>query len=263
LKNPHSRDVLKVANGLVKDLERKFFFIATLLKEATEKANKDTAEVFMGIKELRDKKILIPIEIATIETQPITQQEIDLINKKVATLVNLTPEEKQKIVNDLAQMGPAEREAYFVSLAEQTEIVSAPIEEKPETAVIDTVKIAKKEIKKLFKIAKKERNNKEYTKSINISQNAVKIAIDWELTGESEQLNEFIRTTKIEDLKIKMKKLENEAKLAAKEENYNEAAQKYNMSSKIASEIFKLGGIEMTKEVKRLSNKSKEYEKLI
>jgi hypothetical protein len=35
------------------------------------------------------------------------------------------------------------------------------------------------------------------------------------------------------------------------------------MSSRIASEIFKLGGTEMTKEVKRLSNKSKEYEKLI
>ncbi|MBA7552361.1 hypothetical protein ES705_44922 [subsurface metagenome] len=60
-----------------------------------------------------------------------------------------------------------------------------------------------------------------------------------------------------------MKKLEKEAKLAAKGEKYNEAAQKYKMSSKIASEIFKLGGTELTKEVKRLSNKSREYEKLI
>jgi len=69
--------------------------------------------------------------------------------------------------------------------------------------------------------------------------------------------------TKIEDLKSKMTILEKEAKLAAKAEKFNEAAQKYKISSRIASEIFKLGGTEVTKEVKRLSNKSKEYEKLI
>ncbi|MFW9940613.1 MAG: hypothetical protein ACFFFT_06200 [Candidatus Thorarchaeota archaeon] len=263
LKNPHSKDVLKVANSMMKDSERNFFFIATLLKEATEKTNKDTAEIFMGIKELRDKKILVPIEIGVIEAQPVSQQELALINQKVAGLVNLSQEEKQKLINDLAQMGPAEREAYFVSLTEQHEIISAPIEEKPGAAIIDNVKGAKKEISKLKKIGKIARKEKDYEKSINIFQNASKIAINWELSGELEQLNEFIRSTKIEDLRIKMKTLEKEAKLAAKEENYNEAAQKYKMSSKIASEIFKLGGTEMTKEVKRLSNKSKEYEKLI
>jgi hypothetical protein len=263
LKNPHSKEVLKVANTLMKDSDRNFFFIATLLKEATEKTNKDTAEIFMGIKELRDKKILVPIEIGAIEAQPISQQELALINQKVAGLVNLSQEEKQKLVNDLAQMGAAEREAYFVSLTEQHEIVSAPIEEKPGAALIDNAKGAKKEIGKLKKIAKTARKEKDYDKSINISQNAIRIATTWELSGELEQLNELVRSTKIEDLRIKMKTLEKEAKLAAKEENYNEAAQKYKMSSKIASEIFKLGGTEMTKEVKRLSNKSKEYEKLI
>ena len=111
--------------------------------------------------------------------------------------------------------------------------------------------------------SKTARKEKDYGKTINIYQNAARIATSWELTGELEQLNEFIRLIKIEDLRIKMKTLEKEAKLAAKEEKYNEAAQKYKMSSKIASEIFKLGGTELTKEVKRLSNKSKEYEKLI
>lgn len=263
LKSPHSKDVLKVANTLLKDSDRSFFFIATLLKEATEKTHKDTAEIFMGIKELRDKKILIPIEIAAIEAQPISQQELALINQKVAGLVNLSQEEKQKLVNDLAQVGPAEREAYFASLMEQHEIVSAPIEEKPGAILIDNVKGAKKEIRKLKKMANTTRKEKDYGKTINIYQNAARIATSWELTGELEQLNEFIRLIKIEDLRIKMKTLEKEAKLAAKEEKYNEAAQKYKMSSKIASEIFKLGGTELTKEVKRLSNKSKEYEKLI
>jgi hypothetical protein len=262
LKNPHSKDVLKVANNLMKVSERQFFFIATLLKEASEKTNKDTAEIFMGIKELRDKNIMIPIEISAIEVQPISQQEMALINQKVASLVNLTQEERQKLVEDLSQMGPAEREAYFVSLSEQ-EIVSAPIEEKPGTAVIGNIKVAKKEIKKLIKIGKTTRKEKDYDKAINIFQNASKLALSWELLDEAEDLEELIRLTKIEDLKSKMGILEKEAKLAVKAEKFNEAAQKYKISSRIASEIFKLGVTEMTKEVKRLSNKSKEYEKLI
>ena len=242
--------------------ERKFFFIATLLKEATEKTSKDTAEIFMGIKELRDKKMMLPIQISAIEVQSISQQEMALINQKVASLVNLNQEERQKLVGDLAQIGPAEREAYFVSLSEQ-EIVWAPIEEKPGTSVIDSIKVAKKEIKNLIKIAKTAKKEKDYEKTINILQNALKLATNWELIGESEHIEELIRLTKIEDLKIKMTILEKEAKFAAKGEKFNEAAQKYHMSSKIASEIFKLGGTEMTKEVKRLSNKSKEYERLI
>ncbi|MHA1914604.1 MAG: hypothetical protein ACW97V_09600 [Promethearchaeota archaeon] len=263
LKNPHSKEVLKVANNLMKDSERNFFFIATLLKESTEKTSKDTAEIFMGIKELRDKKMLIPIEISTIEGHTISQQELALLNQKVAGLGNLTQEEKQKLVGDLSQLGPAEREAYFASLSEQHEIISAPIEEKPGVAIIDNIKGAKKEIKNLIKGAKSAKKEKDYARTINIYQNAMKIATNWELSRELDQLNELIRTTKIEDLSIKMKVLEKEAKLAAKKEGYNEAAQKYKMSSKIASEIFKLGGTDLTKEVKRLSNKSKEYEKLI
>jgi hypothetical protein len=261
LKKPHSRDVLKIANSLIKESERKFFFIATLLKEATEKTGKDTAEIFMGIKELRDTKILIPIEIATIEAKPISQQELNLINQKVSSLVSLSQDEKQKLVNDLAQMGPAEREAYFVSLTEQHAIISAPIETRPGAAVIDTIKGAKKEIKNLRKNALAAKKEKDYDKSIKIFQNALKLASNWDLLKESQELDDTIRLTKIEDLKNKMNTLEKEAKLAAKVKEYNEAAQKYNMASKIASEIFKLGE-DLTKEVKRLSNKAKELEKL-
>ncbi|MFX0003987.1 MAG: hypothetical protein ACFE9C_03925 [Candidatus Hodarchaeota archaeon] len=262
LKKPQSREVLKIAKNLMKDSERNFFFIATLLKEATEKSRKDTAEIFMGIKELRDRKILMPIEISTIEAKPISQQELNLINQKVSQLVRLSSEEKQKLINDLAQMGPAEREAYFASLSEQQEIVSAPIEAKIGAAVINTVKGAKKEIKNLKKNGLAARKEKDYDKSIKIFQNALKIASSWELVKESQEFDDFMRLTKIEDLKTKMKTLEKEARLAAKEKKYNEATQKYRMSSKIASEIFKLGE-DLTKEVKRLSNKAKEYEKLI
>ena len=250
LKIPQSRDVLKIAKNLMKDSERNFFFIATLLKDATEKTGKDTAEIFMGIKELRDKKILMPLEISAIEAKPISQQELNLINQKVSQLVSLSPEEKQKLVNDLAQMGPAEREAYFVSLSERHEIISAPIEAKAGAAVIESIKGAKKEIKNLKKNGIVARKEKDYDKSIKIFQNALKIASNWELVKESHEFDDFIRLTKIEDLKTKMKTLEKEARIAAKEEKYNEAAQRYKMSSKIASEIFKLGE-DLTKEVKR------------
>ncbi|MEE9378598.1 MAG: hypothetical protein V3V33_11265, partial [Candidatus Lokiarchaeia archaeon] len=263
LKKPQSRDVIKIASNLIKDSERNFFFIATLLKEATEKTGKDTAEIFMGIKELRDNKILMPIEISAIEKKPISQQEMNLINQKVGSLVNFSPEERQKLVNDLAQMGPAEREAYFVSLTEQHEIVSAPIESQPGAVVIETIKQAKKELKNVKKKALEAHKEKDYDKCLKIYHNAAKIALNWELVKESQELNDTIRMTKIEDFTIKMKNFEKEAKFAAKKENYNEAAQKYKVSSKMASEIFKLGVTDMTKEVKRLSNKSKEYEKLV
>jgi len=231
------------------------------LKEATERTKKDTAEIFSGIKELRDKKILMPIEISTIEARPISQQELNLISQKVAGLVSLAPEEKQKLVNDLAQMGPAEREAYFASIMERQEIVSAPM--KVGVVKIENLKSAKKEIKNLKKNAALARKENDYDKVITIYQNALMIATNWEIQKEFEELEDLIRRTKIVDFKAKMKKLEKGAKLAAKEEHYSEATQKFRMASRIASEIFKLGGTEMTKEVKRLSNKSKEYEKLI
>ncbi len=261
LKTPHSKDVLKIAHSCCEEAERDFFFIATLLKEATERTKKDTAEIFSGIKELRDNKILMPIEISTIEARPISQQELNLISQKVAGLISLSPEEKQKLVNDLAQMGPAEREAYFASIMERQEIVSAPM--KVGVVKIENLKSAKKEIKNLKKNAALARKENDYDKVITIYQNALMIATNWEIHKEFEELEDLIRRTKIVDFKAKLKKLEKEAKLAAKEEHYSEASQKFRMASRIASEIFKLGVTEMTKEVKTLSNKSKEYEKLI
>ncbi len=263
LKKPHSREVLKIAEQLMKDTDRNFFFIATLLNEAAEKTNKDTAEIFMGIKELRDQKILMPIDITTLEAPTISQQELNLIEQKISTLENILPEEKQKLVNDLAKLGPAEREAYFSSMEEQKKIISAPIDSPLEVAEIENVKKAKKQIKILQKKASSAKKEKNYDGCIKIYQNAAKLATEWELHKEFHELDEIIRTTKIEDLRIKKKAFEKDAKEAVKVEDYNEASQKYRIASKIASEIFKLGGADMTKEVKRLSNKSKEYEKLI
>jgi len=262
LKNPHSKDVLKVANTLVTDSDKKYFFIATLLVEATDKTGKKKEEIFMGIKELRDTNILTPIEIAAIEKPPITQQELDLIRQQVCDLPGLSEEEIDEIANNLAQMGPAEREAYLASCRERAEVVSAPIKTKSETGLIDSEKTAKKEIKNLKKLANTALKSKNTQKAIEIYKNAAVIATNWDLTKAFEELEDIIRLTTINDLKAKMKVFESEAKVAAKGGDYSEATQRYSLAARAASEIFKLGITEMTKEVKRLTNKSKEYERL-
>ncbi|MFX0048616.1 MAG: hypothetical protein ACFE8G_10675, partial [Candidatus Hermodarchaeota archaeon] len=262
LKNPHSKEILKVAESCCAESEREFFFIATLLKDASEMTNKDTAEIFMGIKELRDKKLLIPIEISSIEAQPISQQELNLINQKVVALKNLTSDEKKKLVQDLAQLGPIEREAYLTSLTKQTEIVTAPIKTTIEGVDVENKKSAKRGIKELSRRGKIAYGKKDYIKAVELYESAAMLASNWELPDDYVKIEETIRKTKIEDLKEKKIKLEKEAKNAVKAKIYAEAAAKYKYASKMASEIFKLGDTTMTKEVKRLTNKSNEYEKL-
>jgi hypothetical protein len=262
LKNPHAKDVLKMANSLIEDSDRKFFFIATLLIEAVDKTGKDKAEIFMGIKELRDVKLLSPIQLGAIEEQPVSQQEIDLIYKRLCEIPGFSDEERRKLAIDVAKLTPPEREAYLTSCAEQQEIVSAPIKSKSGGVVIDNIKSAKKEVMNLRKKAKSAVKQKEIGKGIEIYREAANVATNWDLTKEFEEIEDEIRIFRIADLKSRMKVLEAEAKLAAKAGDYAEASEKYNLASDAASEIFKLGITEMTKEVKRLTNKSKEFERL-
>lgn len=72
-------------------------------------------------------------------------------------------------------------------------------------------------------------------------------------------MEDLIRLSHIEGLKDLKILFENEANLAKNKYDYQTAAEKYNK----ATQIFKLGVTEITKEVKRLTTKSKELEKLI
>jgi len=128
--------------------------------------------------------------------------------------------------------------------------------------VIENEKSAKKQINNLKKNAKQAKKENNYEKALNILQNAANIATNWDITKDFRELEDTIRLTTIEGLRKKMKLTEDEAKTAVKQKNYSEAAAKYKNASEMASEVFKLGVDEMTKELKRLSNKSKEYEKL-
>jgi hypothetical protein len=130
------------------------------------------------------------------------------------------------------------------------------------TLEIKNQKSAKREMNELVKrasIAKRKKNN---TLAIEYLQNAAMISSNWELSNDFLKIEEYIRQIKIEDLLNNKKETEQKAIVAVKKKNYSEAAEKYKGASKIASEIFKLGVTEMTKEVKRLTNKANEYEKL-
>ena len=128
---------------------------------------------------------------------------------------------------------------------------------------IISAKSAKQEIKILKKKANLKIKNKEIQEAIDIYKNAIVIATNWDLTDEIIEVEDLIRISQIEGLKELKITFENEANLAKNKYDYQTAAEKYNKASKVATEIFKLGVTEMTKEVKRLTMKSKQLEKLI
>ncbi|MCJ7649570.1 MAG: hypothetical protein MUP85_13215, partial [Candidatus Lokiarchaeota archaeon] len=161
-----------------------------------------------------------------------------------------------------SQVGPAEREAYLASFSTHQEIVSAPIKSKVGTTVIEDKKTARKQLKILTKAATNLKNKKDFPKSIETYRRAAVIASNWELSNEFIELEEDIRKTTIEDLQNQKKLAELEAKETLKKKDYTKSAIKFKEASKIASEIFKLGVTDMMKEVKRLTNKANELEKM-
>ncbi|MFX1396195.1 MAG: hypothetical protein ACFFAS_04025 [Promethearchaeota archaeon] len=256
-----SKDVLKTAKNIVKNSDRKYFFIAQLLTLAVEQLKTEKAKVFMGIKELRDRNILVAIDITQIEAQPISQQEMNLIRQKVSQLPNVSPEMRQKLVEDLASMkNPAEREAFLASMAEHQEIVSMPVGGSSPIDVKD-VKSAKKVISTLKRKAQSFKSKKDYKNSLIVLNNAAIVATSWELQKQHDLIKDEMRIIQMIDQEAKMRTYEAQAKKAVKAAKYKEAARFYELASKAASEAFKLGRNELMREVKRLTNKQKECEK--
>lgn len=62
-----SKNILYEAETLLEEPGRDFFFIGKLLKKVKEETEKDLGEIFRGIKEVREKKLLIPIELSELE----------------------------------------------------------------------------------------------------------------------------------------------------------------------------------------------------
>jgi hypothetical protein len=262
LKSPYSKEILKITEELLKETGRDFFFISKLLDKAKQKTSKGIAEIFIGIKELREKELLTPIDISKIEEKPISAEERRQIEQKVEQLLDVSQTQKQEIIEQLSKASPAEREAYLASLEKQEEIVSVPVKSKIGEKVIENKKEAKKELKKLMKKADKEKSVQKYQNAINIYEQAAIIANNWDMKNLFAELQEEIRLTQIHELELDMKEQLHKAERFEKKEDYRNAAEHYDKASKIASQIFKLGENKMQDLVKKYTRKAKKYQKM-
>ncbi|MFO7797611.1 MAG: hypothetical protein R6W84_15820, partial [Promethearchaeia archaeon] len=263
LRNSQSRGILSLAQDVKQEAGRDFFFISALLDKAIKETKMGVAEIFIGIKELRDNELLVPIDISTLEKKPITPQERSSIERKLREIPDISDAERQKIIQELEEMKPEEREAYIASLKERAEIISAPVKSRVGEKVIEDEKQAKQEIKSILKKAKKERGVHSYEKAIELYKDAGIIANNWDMNKILDEIQDFIRITQIDQYRLEMMGFEKDAQKAAKVEDFDRASKLYKRASKLASEIFKLGVNEMQDTVKDLTKKSKEYEKLI
>ena len=61
-----SRNILYEAESLLEEPNREYFFIGKLLNRVQEETKKEIGEIFLGIRELREKGLLIPLELSEI-----------------------------------------------------------------------------------------------------------------------------------------------------------------------------------------------------
>jgi len=263
IKSPFAKRLLKLAQNLTAKKERKYFFLASLINEATDKAGEEAAELFVAIKELRDNEAIIPIHIEKVTIEVISQQEINIIGQRVAQLSGYTPEQKQKLIQELSHMNPAEREAFFSSLMQGVSIVSAPIKTEEGVAEISDSKSAKKEMKNLESIAKELMKEGDLLKAVQIYENTAILAETWKYSKESKIFKEKAREVSIKHLESELKEIVKDAQIAVKSNNHPEAAEKYLQAARKASEIFKLGVSGIEKQVREYENKAREYEKYV
>ncbi len=257
-----SKDILGNAKSISKETGKDYIFISNLLEKTMTKSTKGISKIFMGIKELREKKILIPWDVTALESKAISPQEKQLIEQRICEFVTLPREETQAMIDQLAQMSAQEREVYFASLQEKQEIVSAPIKSKIAGKVVTTNKEASKQVKILVIKARKEKKVLSYKKAIIYYEEAAIIANDWGLKRPLGELQEAIRLTQIDDTMLSKKEFETQAQKELKKKNYKMAAEKFKQAANKASEAFKLGVNSMQDEVKRLIGLSKKFENL-
>ncbi len=241
LKNSKFKELVRITSELVTKSGKEFFFINTLINFAIEEMNQGRDDVIFKILELKDKGILKPLDISAIEQVPISQQKATQISQKVNDLTNLNTEEKQNLVQELIILTLAECYLYFLSLEEQTEIVSVPIESNVNTTEIKNEKSAKKVIKKLKKKGRRFTKIKIYDYAKENYLKAQKIAIDWELKKELSELEETRRQLYKIELEESLKIRELDATKAIESSDYDLAQEKYEEAIAIANDIFRLG----------------------
>jgi len=256
-----SKEVFNVANNLVTSSGRNAFYITTLIKKAMSNTKETIPDILKAIKELKFKKVLIPLDITPPEKKIISQLEINYLKKNVAVLLNLAPEEREKLAIYLAKIEPADRIVYIYCMGLKKELSSPPISSQVGEIEIIDEKTAKKELIRLKKNAKSLKKAKDYLNAIDFGQKALKIVNKWNFTQEFDELDEIIRTSSIDNLKDKIQNLVEYAKSAAARGNATQANQNYTLAYKLSLEVFSLGVAEAADDVKRYINKAIRYQK--
>lgn len=141
------------------------------------------------------------------------------------------------------------------------EVIESPyIIPKEKEKTINT----KKEIENLKKSAKSLKKKKEFKQAISFCQMALEIALNMNLSEEVRKIESLSRNIEIADLNDEMEAFKKQAIVEIKKnKNYYEAAKMYKNASLIASKIFKLGVVEMEKEVKRFNKQAIECERRV
>ena len=124
-------------------------------------------------------------------------------------------------------------------------------------------KSAKKEINDMKKKAKLLMKDKSFQEAIELYNNAIVLATNFNLKDTIIELENLIRLTQIEGLKEVKKIFEEQAYIAEDQIDYERAIELYDKANKAAAEIFKLGVTGMQKEIKKLTKKSKELKSLL
>jgi hypothetical protein len=264
-KSSLGRVMLDIVKSITK--ERNYFFLATLLSEAIDKTKRSYGEIIAAIQELRLAQILVPVDVDMLEKKrEITQDDISAIQQRVAGITFLSPEEKGKLVNDLAQLRPDEREATLSSMVIMGSLKSATEESirtgsaKPvqsqaaaqsgasldskvsvDLQTIKTKKTALNMIKSLEKAAAKNIKSYIYKDAISCFETAELVATQWNMKSLVEDLRHKKIETSIHDLEYRQGLVLKEAKEAEKKKEVKLAISKYMEAANLSSSLFKLG----------------------
>ncbi|MGM0467917.1 MAG: hypothetical protein ACQERB_03820, partial [Promethearchaeati archaeon] len=219
-------------------------------------------EIWFVIVKLRDAGILTPLERKFIEETKMSEEEISEIRSKLDKVKSFSEREKDHIIKSLRFKTPNAREAYIQSLVSGERIVSAPIKESYNGIQIINKGQAKEEIDKILKKAKKEKSVMNFEGIIDLYNKALHIAIDWDFSKLSRELESSILQTKINKLVLKMEEFETKGKVSKGKGNFKEASQYYKKASNYASEVFKLGEHSISAHQKKLNNISIKLQKM-
>jgi hypothetical protein len=244
-----AKSLLKIARDLTSG-QRQFFFIAQLVSEAKSKLKRDPPEILIGLQDLLKGKVIVPVDLSRYEAQPVSEQELQVLAQRVATLPDLTSEEKENLVQSLVDMSAAEREVALTSLQQGKKIISDVSKNLVSTKQFANVKDAKVEIANLLKQAAKNLKNQEFDDALRCYETAEVTANQWKLTTEAKKYRDLALDAQIKKFNLKINTAKKEGPKLVKMGEIEKATELYKEANESASSLFKLGFTVYEKDVK-------------